>query len=449
MNRYNLAIDIGSTKISAIITEFRDEHEIGIIGAGVVKSQGLKKGAIVNIELASRAIKLAVDEARRVAGTSPNIATVSLSGAYIKTHASHGLISLPNNEVSDKDIKRVIDSASFNAKSNADEEQIHVLPYKFSLDEQQDIDNPMGMNGTRLEVDVFIISASNANINNLTKALYQAGIKVENFVLSSYASAIATLNEDEKNHGVCLIDMGGSTCNMIIQDSNAIRYVDFLSVGSSNITKDLSKVLRTQPQFAEKIKMEFGAFIPDDNAVQENIEIPKIGDEQNMQLVEIELIKEIIFARVEETLYQLKDMLDNSGLKDSIGAGIVLTGGYSQIDGLRELALDIFEDMPVRIGRPYELDGLFDKLKDPSYSSLIGLSIYNSQEYCTLFEIDSEKKMRYARKKQDLAQLGDDVDIASEMSGVIENESASNMGVNLKDKSKKPTKLINIIKNLF
>jgi cell division protein FtsA len=449
LNRYNLAIDIGSTKISAVITELRDDHDVGIIGAGVVKSQGLKKGAVVNIELASKSIKLAVDEARRVAGTSPNVATVSLSGAYIKTATSHGLISLPNNEVSDKDIKRVIDSASFNSKSNSDEEQIHVLPYRFSLDDQQDIDNPMGMNGTRLEVDVFIISALSSSVNNLTKALYQAGIKVENFVLNSYASAIATLNEDERNHGVCLIDMGGSTSNMIIQDSNAIRYVDFLPVGSSNITKDLSKVLRTQPQFAERVKKDFGAFIPDNEGVNDTIEIPKIGDEQNMQLVEVELIKEIIFARVEDTLLRLKEMLDQSGLKDSIGAGLVLTGGFSQIDGIRELALDIFEDMPVRVGRPYELDGLFDKLKDPSYSTLVGLAIYNSKDYCTLFEIDSDKQMRYEKKRTSLAQLNNEVNIADEVSGVIEEEAQDSVGINLQDQSKKPSTWINVIKNLF
>ena len=449
MNRYNLAIDIGSTKISAVITELRDDHDVGIIGAGVVKSQGLKKGAVVNIELASKSIKLAVDEARRVAGTSPNMATVSLSGAYIKTNTSHGLISLPNNEVSDKHIKRVIDSASFNSKSSSDEEQIHVLPFRFSLDDQHDIDNPMGMNGTRLEVDVFIISAQQSGVNNLTKALYQAGIKVENFVLNSYASAIATLNEDERNHGVCLIDMGGSTSNMIIQDTNSIRYVDFLPVGSSNITKDLSKVLRTQPQFAERIKKDFGAFIPDEDSVSQSIEIPKIGDEQNMQLVEVELIKEIIFARVEETLLRLKDMLIHSGLKDSIGAGIVLTGGFSQIDGIRELALDIFEDMPIRIGRPYELDGLFEKLKDPAYSTLVGLSIYNSKDYCTLFEIDSDKQMRYEKKRQNLPQLNSDINIADEVSGVIEEDKADGVNINLSEKPKQSATFINIIKNLF
>lgn len=384
-----LAIDIGSTKISTLVAEVHDD-KIQLTGAGIAKAQGLKKGSIVNIDLASKSIKASLNDAKRVAGVDLKRAVVSLSGAYVKSLNSYGIVNIPSKEISVKEINRAMQTALYNANVPVDYELLHALPYNFKVDEQDMIQDPVGMSGSRLEVSVHLIIAQKSSIDNLKKTIGLAGAEIENVVLSGYASGIAVLGEDEKDLGVCVIDIGGATSNMVVHLGNAIRYNDFLGVGGSHVTGDLSMALHTPLGVAEKVKVEYGSLNHSGDNV---IELPVIGNEESTQQVSLEVVSNVIYARVEETLMILAKQLEKSGFKSQLGAGVVLTGGLTKVEGLREVAAPIFDNMPVRIAKPREIEGLFDSLRDPEFSTALGLLRYGAGEY-TLYEIDSNKNLR-------------------------------------------------------
>lgn len=385
-----LGIDVGSVQICAVIGQ-HDETGLKIIGIGTSKTQGIKKGVITNIELASKSIKSALIDAQRVAGTRYEKVVVSISGAYTKSVDSNGVVNVPTYEIGIKEIHRSMSESERRAQIHSDYEKLHILPYNFKVDDQEHIEDPLGMNGSRLEVQTHIIMAQKSSLSNLRKALNLAGVEPDNIVLSSYASAIATLNQDEKDLGVAFIDMGGATCNMIIHSGNSIRYNEFLGIGSSNITNDLSAALHTPILKAEDIKLNYGILL---NNANELVEIPPINEDGKVQEVSLDVISNVIYARAEETLMILAKMLEDSGYKNSIAAGVVLTGGMTKLEGIRELAIAVFDNMPVRIARPKEMEGLYEILRDPANSCAIGLCMYGAG-YFTPYEIDSEKKMRY------------------------------------------------------
>ncbi len=387
-----LAIDIGSTKICAIIAEI-EEGKVQIQGHGIAKSQGIKKGAITNIELASKAIKKAINDAKRIAGSNITSATVSISNAYAKSLNSTGVVNIPHKDISIKEINRVMQTALYNANVPNEYEVVHVLPYNFRVDDQDFIEDPFSMNASRMEVDVNIIMTQKSNLLNLKKAVRSAGVEIDGIVLSGYASAIATMDEDEKELGVAVIDLGGQTSNLVIHTGNSIRYNDFLGVGSNHITNDLSMALHTPLQIAENVKIRHGNLIETSNEV---IELPIIGDEENRNGVSLEIVHSVIFARVEEALMILAKSLEKSALKEQIGAGIILTGGMTKLKGMRELAQSIFPAMPVRIGKPSDIDGLFDELKDPAYSTVIGLLLYKAGEH-TQYEINFQQELLHSK----------------------------------------------------
>lgn len=391
MSRTVLAIDIGSTKICAIIAQIDNDNNIAITGAGTTKAQGLKRGSITNIELASRSIKTAVEDAKRVSGSNVNSAIVSMSGAYTKSLNSNGIVNIQSKEISFKEIERVMHTSLYNANIPNEYEVLHALPFNFKVDDQDFIEDPLGMNASRLEVETHIITTQKSNLNNLKKAVRGAGVEVENIVLNSYASSIATLNSDEKELGVALIDMGGNTSNIVIHAGNSIRYNEFLGVGSNHITSDLSMALHTPLNVADNVKLTYGSLTNQSNDL---IEIPVIGDVDNTHEVSLDVVHNVIYARVEETLMILAQFIENSGLKDQIGAGIVLTGGFSKMEGIRELAIATFGSQPVRLARPIEMDGLFDELRGAEFSSVIGLVMYSAYAY-TPYEIDANKRVRH------------------------------------------------------
>jgi len=389
-----LAIDIGSTKICAITAQVGDDGSISITGAGTTKAQGLKKGSITNIELASKSIKIAVSDAKRVSGSDIKTAIVSISGAYTKSLNSNGIVNIPNKEINFKEIERVMHTSLYNANIPNEYEVLHALPFNFKVDDQDFIEDPLGMNASRLEVETHIITTQKSNLNNLKKAVRGAGIEVEGVVLSAYASSIAVLNEDEKELGVAVIDMGGNTSNITIHSGNSIRYNDFLGVGSNHVTSDLSMALHTPLNIADSVKLNYGSLLTPTNDL---IELPIIGDENTTHEVSLEVVHNVIFARVEETLMILAQFIENSGLKDQIGAGVVLTGGFSRMEGIRDLAVATFGSVPVRLARPKEMDGLFDNLRGAEYSTAIGLIMYAASSF-TQYEIDVNKKVRHANE---------------------------------------------------
>jgi len=386
-----LAIDIGSTKICAIIARIEDDKSTAILGAGISKSQGLKRGNITNIELASKSIKAAVDDAKRVAGTDVKTATVSISGNYTKSLNSNGIVNIQSKEISFKEIERVMQTSLYNANIPNEYEVLHALPYNFKVDDQDFIEDPLGMNAARLEVETHIITTQKSNLNNLKKAVRGANVEVGNVILSGYASSISILNEDEKELGVCVIDLGGNTSNVTIHSGSSIRHNNFLGVGSNHVTNDLSMALHTPLSVAESIKINYGSLLSPSNDI---IELPTIGDDSTTQEVSLEVVHNVIYARVEETLMILEQFIQDSGLKDKLGAGVVLTGGLSKMKGIRELAIATFNSVPVRLAKPREMEGLFEDLKGPEYSAAVGLVLYTASNF-TSYEIDVNKHVRH------------------------------------------------------
>jgi len=390
-----LGIDIGSSKTVAIIADIAEEATI--TGVGIAKSKGIKKGTITNIDQAANSIKQAVNDAKRIAGTNVNKAIVSISTAYTKSIKSYGIVNIPSNEITISEINRAIQTALYNATIPNDYVILQAIPYDFKVDDITEIEDPEGMSGSRLEVSIHIVLAQKSGIENIKKMLKIAGISIENIVLSSFASAIATLNEDEKEQGVALIDIGATTSDLIIFKDNAIRWTEFVGVGSHHITNDLSMALHTPLAKSEEIKLNIAKFNDEDI-----IEVPLIGDEENTQSVNIVTIKEIMYARINETLMILNKLIEDSKLKSKL-TGIVLTGGFTNLPNLREIAIPIFGNMSVRIAKPKEINGLFDNLKAPEFSTAIGLIVYALGKHSS-YEIDSNRKFRSKYSIEELSK---------------------------------------------
>lgn len=419
MSEQILAIDIGSTKICAIIAEI-DDGRVQVLGHGTAKSQGIKKGAITNIELASKAIKKAIVDAKRIAGSNIGTATVSISNAYAKSLNSTGVVNIPHKDISIKEINRVMQTALYNANIPNEYEVIHVLPYNFRVDDQDYIEDPFGMNASRMEVDVNIIITQKSNLSNLKKAVRSAGVEIDGIVLSGYGSAVAVMNEDEKEMGVAVINLGGQTSDLVVHTGNAIRYNDYLAVGSNHITNDLSMALHTPLQIAEEVKIRYGDLTETSNEV---IELPIIGDEENHNNISLEIVHSVIFSRVEETLMLLAKLLEKSALKEQIGAGLILTGGMTKLKGIRELAQSIFPGMPVRIALPRNIEGLFEELKDPSYATVVGLLLYKAGEH-TQYEIDFKQELLHSKTVYE--ENLDDIKISNTVHAVEDHKNTKN-----------------------
>ncbi len=395
MSTLILAIDIGSTKICAVIGRKQDDGRVEISGHGVTKSQGIKKGAITNIKLASKSIKKAVDDAKRVSGLNITTATISISGAYTKSINSTGVVNIPNNEISINEINRVMQTALYNANIPNEFEVLHVLPFKFKIDDQDFIEDPYGMNASRMEVDTHIIMTAKSSLENLKKAVNGAGIEIGKVVLSGYASSIAVISKDDAERGVAVIDLGGHTSNLVIHVGNAIQYNFFLPVGSNNITNDLSIALHTPLNVAEDLKITKGSLL--NTVYTENVELPIIGDDHGSNIVSMDIVYNIIYSRIEETLILLAEAIESSGLKNQIGAGIILTGGMTHTEGIRELAQAIVPNIPVRLGHPRYISKISEELLYPEYSTAIGLLLYEAG-YNTEYELERNKHMLHSKE---------------------------------------------------
>jgi len=384
-----LAIDIGSFKTAAVIGNYDESTmELSISGVGIAKSKGIKRGSIVNIDNAAKSIKQAYLDAKRVAGVEIKKAIINVSTSYTKSIISFGIVNIPGNEIKIKEINRAIQMALHNADVPKDYQILQAIPVSFKVDEMTDIEDPLGMSGSRLEVSVHIIAIQKSGLDNLKKTIRQAGLEIENLVSSIYASGLSILKEDEKELGVCVIDIGATTSDLGIFVNKTLRHTDTLGVGSHHITNDLSIALHTPLADAEYIKLNFEKLIKDG---EDLVEISVIGNENEKQKASIEAITQIISARIEETFLLLKKEIEDSGLKNKIGAGIVLTGGFTNFYNIKEIAGKFFDGMPVRIGYPKEINGLFENLKKPEFSCVLGLILYGIREGIN-YEIDSNNR---------------------------------------------------------
>ncbi|TSK06864.1 MAG: cell division protein FtsA [Geobacter sp.] len=370
-----VGLDIGTTKICAIVGNVTEDG-IDIVGIGTSPSKGLRKGVVINIESTVSAIKKAIEEAELMAGCEIKSVYAGIAGGHIKGFNSQGVIAIKNREVSPEDVKRVIEAAKAIAIP-MDREVIHILPQEFIIDDQDGIREPLGMSGVRLEAKVHIVTGAVASAQNIVKSCNRAGLEVADIVLEQLSSSEAVLSADEKELGVALVDIGGGTTDIAIFVDGAIKHTSVLSLGGNHLTNDIAVGLRTPMAEAERIKQKYGCCLSSMVGKDETIEVPSVGG-RKPRILSRQLLCEILEPRVEEIFTLVNREIVKSGLEDMIASGVVITGGSTILEGMPELAEQIF-NLPVRRGLPQRIGGLTDVVNSPVYATGVGLVVYGSK----------------------------------------------------------------------
>ncbi len=368
-----VGLDIGTSKICAIVAEIGVDGEIEIIGVGFHRSRGLKKGVVVNIESTVQSIQRAVEEAELMAGCQINSVYAGIAGSHIRSLNSHGIVAIRDKEVIPSDVDRVIDAARAVAIP-ADQKILHILPQEFIIDNQEGIREPVGMSGVRLEARVHMVTGAVSAAQNIIKCVRRCGLEVDDVILEQLASSESVLMEDEKDLGVCLVDMGGGTTDIAVFTEGAIRHTAVIPIAGDQVTNDIAVALRTPTVSAEEIKIKYACALAQLAAADETIEVPSVGERPPRRLAR-QTLAEVVEPRYEELMVLIQNELRRSGFEDLVAAGMVLTGGSSKMEGLVELAEEILH-MPVRLGAPQYISGLGDVVRNPIYSTGVGLLLF-------------------------------------------------------------------------
>jgi cell division protein FtsA len=372
-----VGLDIGTSKIVAIVAEVTDEGMFEIIGMGSHPSRGLKKGVVVNIETTVNAIQRALEEAELMADCKIADVYTGIAGSHIKSFNSQGMVAIKDKEVSQMDIDRVIETAKAVHIPN-DQQILHILNQEFIIDGQEDVREPLGMSGVRLEVKVHIVTGAVSAAQNIIKCVRRCGLEVRDLILQPLASAMAVISEDEKDLGVCLVDVGGGTTDLAVFTHGAIRHTAVIPIAGDQITNDIAMALRTPTKDAEEIKQRFGCALSQLADPQEMVEVPGVGERSPRQLSR-KTLAEVIEPRVEELYALVQSELRRSGYEELLSSGIVLTGGSSLMRGMVELGEEVFH-MPVRIGQPNYSGSLADVVRNPRYATCVGLLLAGMQQ---------------------------------------------------------------------
>src|SRR5579872_3635847 len=372
-----VGIDIGTSKVVAIVGEVTPENKLNIIGMGMHPSQGLKRGVVVNIESTVLSIQRAVEAAEQMAGCQIYSAFTGIAGSHIRSINSHGIVAIRDREVTQTDIDRVIDAAKAVAIP-ADQKILHILPQEFIIDNQDSIREPIGMAGVRLEAKVHIVTGAVSAAQNIVKCLKRCGLSASDIVLEQFASSQSILTDDEKELGVCMVDIGGGTTDIAIFTDGSVRYTAVIPIAGDQVTNDIAIALRTPARNAEDIKLKHACALQDLADASQMIDIPMTGDRSGRNISK-RALAEVVEARYEELFTLVAAEIRRSGLEDLIAAGIVLTGGASKVEGAVELAERVFK-MPVRIGSPQFVTGLPDVINNPMYATGVGLLLYGLQQ---------------------------------------------------------------------
>ncbi len=368
-----VGLDIGTSKVVALVGELSADGAIDVIGLGSQPSRGLKKGVVVNIESTVQSIQRAVEEAELMAGCEINAVYAGIAGSHIRSLNSHGVVAIRDREVTHADVEHVIDAAKAVAIP-ADQRILHVLPQEFIIDGQEGIRDPIGMSGVRLEAKVHIVTGADSAAQNIIKCVQRCGLVVEDIVLEQLASSFAVLTDDEKELGVCIVDVGGGTTDIAVFSGGAIRHTAVIPIAGDQVTNDIAVSMRTPTQYAEDIKVRFACALSQLANPDESIEVPSVGDRPARRLAR-QTLAEIVEPRYEELFNLIREELRRSGFEEVIAAGLVLTGGSARMEGAIELAEEIFH-VPVRLGLPQSVRGLADAVQNPIYSTAVGLLLY-------------------------------------------------------------------------
>jgi len=373
-----VGLDIGTTKICAVVGELGSNGLVEVVGMGTSPSTGLRKGVVVNIDQTVQSIRKALEEAELMAGCKIRSVYVGIAGSHVKGFNSNGMITVKKGRVvTQDDVDRVLDAARA-ITSPADREVIHILPQEFIVDNQRGIVNPLGMAAMRLEVKVHIVTGAISSAQNIIRSCEYSGLEVADIALESLAASKAVLTAEERDIGVALVDLGGGTTDIAVFANDSIKHTGVLGLGGQNLTNDIAFGLRTSLAAAEKIKLKYGCTLTDMVSSEEFIEVPSVGGREPRRLSR-QLLAEICEPRMEEILFLVEQELSHAGYKDSVGAGVVLTGGAALIEGCHELAEQIF-NLPTRIGHPLNIGGIKDVVDSPQYVTAVGLLRYGVEK---------------------------------------------------------------------
>ena len=372
-----VGLDIGTSKVVAIVGEQNDDGDIEIIGIGSHPSNGLKKGVVVNIESTVQSIKRAIEEAELMAGCEIHSVYAGIAGNHIRSLNSHGIVAIREREVMPADVERVIDAARAVAIP-ADQKILHVLPQEYVIDTQEGVKEPLGMSGVRLEAKGHLVTCAVNAAQNIEKCIQRCGLVVEDVILEQLASSYAVLTDDERELGVCIVDIGGGTSDIAVFTEGSIRHTANIPIAGDQVTNDIAMALRTPTQYAEDIKIKYACALTQLAGLDETIKVPSVGDRPPRDLSR-QALAEVVEPRYDELFTLVQAELRRSGFEDLIAAGIVLTGGTSKMHGVVELAEEIFH-VPVRLGSPMGAFGLQDVTDNPIYATGVGLLHYGFKE---------------------------------------------------------------------
>ncbi|MGH8398074.1 MAG: cell division protein FtsA [Gammaproteobacteria bacterium] len=371
-----VGLDVGTSKVVAIVGEILPDRGVEIIGIGSHPSRGLKRGVVVNIESTVQSIQRAVAEAELMAGCQIHSVYAGIAGSHVRSLNSHGVVAIRDKEVTSGDVERVIDAARA-VSIPADQRILHILPQDFVIDGQDGIREPIGMSGVRLEVHVHIVTGAMSAAQNIVRCVERCGLKVDDIILEQIASSYAVLNEDEKELGVCLVDIGGGTTDIAVFTDGAIRHTAVIPIAGDQVTNDIAVALRTPTHHAEEIKIKYACALPQLASADETIEVPSVGERPPRRLAR-QTLAEVVEPRYEELFSLVQAELRRSGFEDAVPAGIVLTGGSAKMEGAVELAEEVFH-APVRLGVPQYVTGLLDVVRNPIHATGVGLLLFGAQ----------------------------------------------------------------------
>jgi cell division protein FtsA len=373
-----VGLDIGTSKVVAIVGEVSADGRLEIVGLGSHQSRGLKKGVVVNIESTVQSIQRAVEEAELMAGCHIHSVYAGIAGSHIRSLNSHGIVAIRDREVYPLDVERVIDAAQAVAIP-ADQKILHILPQEYVIDSQEGIKEPLGMSGVRLEAKVHLVTCAVNAAQNIEKCIRRCGLEVEDIILEQLASSYAVLTDDERELGVCLVDIGGGTTDIAIFTEGAIRHTGVIPIAGDQVTNDIAMALRTPTQYAEEIKIKYACALAQLAGAEQTIKVPGVGERAARDLSR-QALAEVVEPRYDELFTLVQAEIQRSGFEDLLGGGIVLTGGTSKMEGVVELAEEIFH-VPVRIGVPQGVRGLLDIVTNPIYSTAVGLLLFGMKQH--------------------------------------------------------------------
>lgn len=373
-----VGLDIGTSKVVAIVGEIVDDGSLNIIGIGSHRSRGLKKGTVVNIESTVESIQHAIAEAEMMAGCQIHSVYAGIAGSHIRSMNSHGIVAIRDGEVERADIERVIDAAQAVAIP-ADQKVLHILPQEYLIDAQEGVKEPLGMSGVRLEAKVHLVTCAINAVQNIEKCIKRCNLAVDEIILEQLASAYSVLTEDEKELGVCLVDIGGGTSDIAIFTEGSIRHTGVIPIAGDQVTNDIAMALRTPTDDADEIKVKYACALTQLANGADSIKVPSVGDRPPREMSR-QALAEVVEPRYVELFTLVQQELQRSGFQDMLAAGIVLTGGTSKMEGVVDLAEEIFH-APVRIGAPHNVAGLADIVRNPIYSTGVGLLLYGLKQF--------------------------------------------------------------------